>query len=112
MTDDHTQRPNLDSFSGSKNSERRGGGGEGAGRGGGVLLSHYAVPHCDTGRGLVVKASASTAEDAGSNPACAGIFPGSSHTSDFRIGTSLATLPGAWRHRVSAGTGWTGVSIL
>ena len=39
--------------------------------------------------GLVVKASASSA--------CAEIFPGSSHTSDFKIGTPVATLPGAWR---------------
>ena len=47
-----------------------------------------------------------------SNPACDGIFPGSSHTSDFKIGTPVATLLGAWRYRVSAGTGWPGVSIL
>ena len=48
----------------------------------------------------------------GSNPACAEIFPGSSHTSDFKIATPVATLPGAWRYRVSAGTGRPGVSIL
>ena len=48
----------------------------------------------------------------GSNPACDGIFSGSSHTSDLEIGTPLATLPGAWRYRVSAGTGLPGVSIL
>ena len=48
----------------------------------------------------------------GSNPACDGIFSGSSHTSDFKTGTPVATLPGAWRHRVSAGTGRPGVSIL
>ena len=47
-----------------------------------------------------------------SNPACARIFPGSSHTSDLRIGTPVATLPGAWRYRVSTGTGWPNVSIL
>ena len=34
-------------------------------------------------------------------------FSGSS-----QIGTPVATLPGAWRQRVSAGTGRTGVSIL
>ena len=62
--------------------------------------------------GLVVKASASRAEDPGSNPACAGIFPGSNHTSDLQIGTPVATLPGAWRYTVSAGTGRPGVSIL
>ena len=27
------------------------------------------------------------------------------------IGISVATLPGTWRARVSAGTGWPGVSI-
>ena len=46
----------------------------------------------------------------GSNPASAGIF--SSHTSDLKIGTPVATLPGAWRYRVSTGTGRPGVSIL
>ena len=85
--------------------------------------------------GLVVKASTSRAEDPpgsftvtaslamwlshpprkrkvrGSNPACVGIFPGSSHTSDFKIGTPVATLPVAWRYRVSTGTGRPGVSI-
>ena len=48
----------------------------------------------------------------GSNPACDGIFPGSSHTSDLKIGTPVATLPDAWRFRVSTGTGRPGVSIL
>ena len=38
-------------------------------------------------------------------PYAVGIFPGSSHTSDFKIGTPVATLPGAWRHRVSTETG-------
>ena len=42
----------------------------------------------------------------------AGIFSGSSHTSDLNIGTPVATLPGAWRYRVSTGTGRPGVSIL
>ena len=48
----------------------------------------------------------------GSNPTCAGIVCGSSHTSDLKIGTPVATTPGAWRHRVSAETGWPVVSIL
>ena len=39
-------------------------------------------------------------------------FSGSSHTSDFKIGTPVATLPGAWHYRVSTGTGRPGVSIL
>ena len=48
----------------------------------------------------------------GSNPVSAGIFSGSSHTSDLNIGTPVATLPGSWRYRVSTGTGRPGVSIL
>ena len=49
----------------------------------------------------------------GSIPACAvGIFSGSSHISDLKTGTPVATLPGAWRYGVSTGTGQPGVSIL
>ena len=62
--------------------------------------------------GLVVKASASGAEDPGFESPWGRDFSGSSHTSDFKIGTPVATLPGAWRYRVSAGTGRPGVSIL
>ena len=39
-------------------------------------------------------------------------FYRSSHTSDFKIGTPVATQPGAWRYWVSAGTGQLSVSIL
>ena len=35
-----------------------------------------------------------------------------SYTSDFKIGTPVATLPGAWCYRISAGTGRPGVSTL
>ena len=62
--------------------------------------------------GLVVKASASGAEDPGFESRLREIFPGPSHTSDFKIGTPVATLPGAWRYRVSAWTGRPCVSIL
>ena len=48
----------------------------------------------------------------GSNPVCAGIFSESCHTSDLKIDTPVASLPGAWRYRVSADTGRPGVSIL
>ena len=41
-----------------------------------------------------------------------GSSPVSSPTSDLKIGTPVATLPGAWRYRVSAGTSRPGVSIL
>ena len=36
----------------------------------------------------------------------------SSHTSDLKIGIPVASPPGVWHPRVSAGTGWPGVSIL
>ena len=63
--------------------------------------------------GQVVKASASRAADLGSIPAFAcGSFFRPSHTSDLKIGTPVATLPGAWCYRVRARTGWPGVGIL
>ena len=62
--------------------------------------------------GLVVRRSPRERKIPGSNPACDGIFSGSSHTSDLNIGTPVATLPGAWRYRVSAGSGRPGVSRL
>ena len=46
--------------------------------------------------GLVVKASASGAEDPGFESRLRRDFSGSSHTSDSKIGTPVATLPGAW----------------
>ena len=62
--------------------------------------------------GLVVKASASGTEDPGFESRLRRHCSGSSHTSDLKIGTPVATLPGAWHYRVSAGTGRPGVSIL
>ena len=62
--------------------------------------------------GQVVKASASRAEDPGFESRLRRDFSGSSHTSDLKIDTPVATLPGAWRYRVSTGTGSPGVSIL
>ena len=62
--------------------------------------------------GLVVKASASRAQDPGFESHLRRDFSGSSHTSDFEIGTLVATLLDAWRYRVSAGTGRHSVSIL
>ena len=60
----------------------------------------------------MVKVSASRVEDPGFESRLHLDFSGSSHTSDLKIGTPVATLPGAWRYRVSAETGWPGVSIL
>ena len=51
-------------------------------------------------------------EDPGFESSLRRDFFGSSHTSDVKIGTPVVTLLGAWRYRVSAGTGWPGVSIL
>ena len=63
--------------------------------------------------GLVVKASTSRVADLGFNSHfLLWDFSGSSHTSDLKIVTPEAALPGTWRHRVSIGTGWPGVSIL
>ena len=62
--------------------------------------------------GLVVKTSAAGAEDPGFESRLRRDFSGSSHASDLNSGTPVATLPGAWHYRVSAGTGWPGVSIL
>ena len=63
--------------------------------------------------GPVVKASAPRADDAGFDSRLRhGDFSGSTHTSDLMVGTPVATLPGAWRYTISAGTGRPGVSIL
>ena len=62
--------------------------------------------------GLVVTASASGAEDPGFESRLRRDCSGSSHTTDLKIGTPVVNLPGAWRYRVSTGTGWPGVSIL
>ena len=44
--------------------------------------------------------SVSRAEDPGfDSRLCRWDFSGSRHTSDFKLGTSVATLPGAWRYR-------------
>ena len=63
--------------------------------------------------GLVVKMSASRADDPGfdSRSRC-GDFSRSSHTSDLKNVTPVAPLPGAWRYRVWDGIGWPSVRIL
>ena len=60
----------------------------------------------------MVKASESRAADPGFDSRLRREFSGSSHTSDLKIGTQVATLPGACLNRVGAGTGCPGVSIL
>ena len=62
--------------------------------------------------GLVVKASASRAANPEFESRLWRDFSGSSHTSDLKIGTLVAPLPGAWHYRVNAKYGQPGVSIL
>ena len=62
--------------------------------------------------GLVVKAPALRVEDPGFDSRMGRDFSGSSYTSDVKLCTPVATLPGAWQYRVSAGTGQSGISIL
>ena len=57
----------------------------------------------------MVKASASRLEDPGFD--FRGDFSGSSHTTDLKINSPVATLPGTSSYRVSAGTGSPDVSI-
>ena len=59
--------------------------------------------------GLVVKASASRAEDPGFESRWRRDFPGSSHTSGLKIATTVATLPDVWRCRGFGVNGWSGV---
>ena len=73
---------------------------------------HVRLPKQDRLDGLVVRRPPRELKVPCSNPAGAGIFSGSIHTSDLKIGTPVASLPGAWRYRVSAGTGRPGVSLL
>ena len=61
----------------------------------------------------MVKASTSKAADPGFDSHLHfGDFSGSSHTSDLKIGTPVAFLPGTWHYRDGTGTGWPIVSIL
>ena len=63
--------------------------------------------------GLVVKTSSSKAEDpAFESRFRLDFFLGRVMPVTSKIGSPVATLPGAWCYRVSAGTGWPGVSIL
>ena len=68
--------------------------------------------HRDRLVSLVVKASASRAEDPVFESRLRRDFSGLSYTSDLKIGTPVATLTVAWRYWVSAGTGRPGVDTL
>ena len=71
-----------------------------------------AVTDLDRLVGLVVKVSASRAEDPRFESRLRRDISASSVTSDLKMVTPVATLPGARRYWVSVGTGCTGVSIL
>ena len=60
----------------------------------------------------MVKASASRVEDPGFESRLPWDFFGVESTSDLKIGTPVATLPGAWCYRVSTGTGRPGVGEM
>ena len=78
-----------------------------------LLLAHkYIYYWLDCLVGLVVKVPASRAEDPGFKSCLRWDFFGSSPTNDLKIDTPVATLLGAWRYRVNAGTGWPSISIL
>ena len=53
----------------------------------------------------MVKVFSSRAEDPAFESPHAEVFSGSSHTSDLKIVTPVATLPGVWRYWDSGGTG-------
>ena len=61
-----------------------------------IVSFHIILRKVDHLVGLVVRRPPPERKVPGSNPAGAGIFSGSSHTSDLNIGTPVATLPGAW----------------
>ena len=71
------------------------------------------ISHLHRLAGLVVQASALRREDPGFDSHLHhGDFSRSSHTSDVKISTPVATLPGALRYRVSPVTGWPVISML
>ena len=61
---------------------------------------------------LVVKASASRAEDPEFESRLRRDFSEVESNQWHKIATLVDTLPGAWRYRVSTGTGWPSVRIL
>ena len=76
-----------------------------AGRG---VLPAGGPPHWPGG-----KVTASRAAQMASIPAFAvDLLPGPVIPVTLKVGTAVATLPGAWCYRVGVGTGWPRVSIL
>ena len=82
------------------------------GGGGRRVWSAHSGTLIDSLSGIVVKASTSRTEDPGFKSRLQRDFSGSSHTSDLKTGSSVATRAGAWRYGVNAEIDWSGVSIL
>ena len=74
--------------------------------------SKHGLAHGNRLVGLVVNSPASGMEGPEFESHLRQDFSGSSHASDLKNGTPVATLPGAWCYRVSAWTGRSSVSIL
>ena len=75
-----------------------------------VLLSHLLSIHHLVGP--MAKTPTSRADDPGFDSCLhRGDLSRWSHTCGLKIGAPVTTLPGAWHYRVSAGTGWPGVSV-
>ena len=70
-------------------------------------FTHRSPPRWPSGKGVYLENGKSGFESRLQRD-----FSRSSHTSDLKIGTPVATLPGAWSYRVSVGTGRRGVGIL
>ena len=77
------------------------------------LRSRFQSTSSDRLVGRAVKASTSRAAGpAFDSRLRRGHFSGLSYTSDLKIETPVVTLPGVWRYRINARSGWPGVSIL
>ena len=81
------------------------------------ILLHLLPPTHSLHRWPGGKASTSRATDLGSilefdSRFHCGSLSRSSHTSDFKMSTPVASLLSTWHYRVSAGTGWPSVCIL
>ena len=75
-----------------------------------VLMNEQIFPLCCGNHlvGLVVKVSPLGAEDPGFESHLRRDFSRSSHTSDLKIGTPVAALPGAWHYTIGSVLGLVG----
>ena len=66
----------------------------------------FRPPHWLSGKGVYLESSTPRFDSR------FGCVARSSCANDLKIGNPVATLPDAWRYRVSTGTGWPGANIL